>query len=151
MSVINYVPSGTRTLNRIAQAATTGGKSSSSSVLLFTCLHLLQKILFCLRGGNMELYVKHQSRCVTIDRSSLNVKAVIRSNKPTENHQLTLLPSALWSFMVSFSSLFISPAHKFTVLLHSHSLLSKGHFQPQQTATLYTTLPAQQQTADTSW
>ncbi len=49
------------------------------------------------------------------------MKGVARSDEPTENYHLNLqLSLVLWSFIVTFSSLFSCPARNFTVLVHSH-------------------------------
>lgn len=50
-----------------------------------------------------------------------NVKGVPLSDEPTQNYQLNVqLPSALWSFIVSFHLLFRCPAHNFTGLVRAH-------------------------------
>ncbi len=50
-----------------------------------------------------------------------NVKGVTSSDGHAQNYHSNLqLPSALQSFIASFSSLFTCPAHNFTVLVHSH-------------------------------
>lgn len=55
-----------------------------------------------------------------------HVKEVARCDEPPEIYSLSLkLPSALWSFILSFNSLFFCPVQNFTVWLTdcSHSFV----------------------------